>query len=191
MKHNCTYESHPSKPGKVWHFLWHEDTWASFAVDALLIILIGKFILYPMIGLCLGTSFPLVAVVSDSMDHQGTEFDKWWEANEDKYAQFNITKSDFTDYSMKNGFSKGDLILVFGKDNYKEGDTIVYSVQEKPYPIIHRVVKEEGNYTTFGDANSGQLSFENSVLPAQIHGKAVLCIPFLGWVKVWAMELFS
>lgn len=189
---NCSYNSHPSKPGKVWHFLWHEDTWLSFVVDAVLIIIIGKFILYPLIGLALGTSFPLVAVVSDSMDHNGADFDAWWTANENKYASFNITKSDFKDYSMSNGFEKGDLMIVVHKDSYDPGDVIVYSVSERNYPIIHRVIRASSqDYSTLGDANSGQINFERSVHSGSIHGKVVLRLPYLGWVKVLFMKLFG
>jgi len=70
---------------KVWNFLVHEDSWASFVVDLIIIILFAKFILYPGIGFALGTSYPIVAVVSDSMDHDNKDFDVWWEEKGEWY----------------------------------------------------------------------------------------------------------
>lgn len=191
-KRACTYDSHPTWYGKTWHFLWHEDTWTSFFVDALLIVLIGKFILFPGFGLIMGTELPAVAVVSSSMEHNDQEFGEWWDAHENQYAAFNISEAEFENFRFQNGFSKGDVLVVKGEDDYDVGDIIIYNVNSRPYPIIHRVVGEDiVNYQTKGDANSGQISFEKSVSPKQIQGKAVLRIPYFGWLKVGLMELFN
>jgi len=188
----CTYDSHSTPAGKLWHFLWHEDSWASFLTDALLIVLIGNFILYPGVGLLMGTEYPGVAVVSGSMDHHDQSFGAWWGEHANQYASYNLSESDFNEYSFKNGFSKGDILIVVGEDEYEVGDVIVYSTSSREYPIIHRVVgKGLVNYETKGDANSGQLAFEEEVRPSQIHGRAVFKIPYLGWLKVKAVELFN
>ncbi len=187
----CTYASH-STWGKIWHFLWHEDTWASFLADAILIILIGKLLLYPGIGLVMGTDFPAVAVISGSMDHNDQTFGDWWGSNENQYASYNITESEFKDFSFRNGFSKGDILIVSSKPDYNVGDVLVYSVSSRPYPIIHRIVIEDlTTYATKGDANSGQLGFERSIGADQIHGRAIFKIPYLGWLKVGFVELFN
>jgi hypothetical protein len=191
-KKTCNYDSHKEWYSKTWHFLWHEDTWLSFLADALIVIIIGKFLLFPLFGLLLSSSYPAVAVVSESMDHNGIAFDTWWDANENKYTSYNITKSEFKEYYYSNGFSKGDILVVKGQDKYKVGDVIVYSVQERSNPIIHRIVSvNEDTYSTYGDANSGQLAFEGEVTQEQIAGKAIFEIPYLGWVKVGAVELFN
>jgi len=179
---------------KIWHFLIYEESLASFIVDAILIILIGKFILYPIIGLALGTSFPIVAVVSSSMDHHGLDFNEWWENNENYYEDFEITQSNFESFYLKNGFKKGDIFIVKGMpfEDLQVGDIIVYRVSIQKDPIIHRIVLLEDNtLQTKGDANPAQIHFENSVSPNQVHGKAVFRIPFLGWAKVLFVELVN
>ena len=43
-----------------------------------------------------------------------------------------------------------------------------------------------------GDANNGmQLPFEKSITYDQIHGKMILKIPYLGWVKIGLMEYIA
>jgi signal peptidase I len=179
---------------KIWHFLIHEESLASFIVDAILIVLIGKFVLYPIIGLALGTSFPIVAVVSSSMDHRGLDFNEWWENNENYYEDFDIIDSDFESFYLKDGFKKGDIFIVKGTpfEDLQVGDIIVYQIEVQKDPIIHRIVLLEDNtLQTKGDANPAQIHFENSVAPQQVHGKAVFRLPFLGWVKVLFVELVN
>jgi signal peptidase I len=55
---------------KVWHFLWEEDSIASWIVNIILAFVLIKFVIYPGIGLLMGTSYPVVAVVSGSMEHK-------------------------------------------------------------------------------------------------------------------------
>ena len=56
---------------KTWHFIWEDDSVWSWIVNIILAIVLIKFIIYPGLGLVLGTSYPIVAVVSDSMEHSG------------------------------------------------------------------------------------------------------------------------
>ena len=111
-KPKCTYDAHQSKPAKVWHFLAHEDSWQSFIVDAIIVILIGKYLLFPGLGLVLGTQFPVVAVVSGSMDHQGMQFGNWWGDHGAWYEKRNITKEQFQTFYKPNGFVKGDVFTI-------------------------------------------------------------------------------
>ena len=70
---------------KLWYFLWEENSvWSWIANIALAFILI-KFVVYPGIGLILGTNYPIVAVVSGSMEH-GTDFDEWFELQQVLYC---------------------------------------------------------------------------------------------------------
>jgi signal peptidase I len=194
-KPKCTYASHPTKLGKVWHFLAHEDTWASFIVDAILVVLIGKFLLFPAIGFALDTNYPIVAVVSSSMDHHGMDFDEWWDANGAWYEEHNLTKKQFERFYKSNGFNMGDALVVHGvnADEIQVGDVIVYSVPQRSDPIIHRVIsinREDGiTFSTKGDANFDQIAFEKNISIKQIHGKAVALAPWLGWPKAALMKL--
>ena len=186
-KPKCTYKDHPTKLGKVWHFLAHENTWLSFIADAIIIILIGKFLIYPAVGIALGTDYPIVAVVSSSMDHKGNEFGQWWQSHNSVYQNFNITEEQFQDFYLKKGFKKGDVLIIVAQEEYEIGDIIVYSVASRRDPLIHRVISIEPIQTK-GDANHGQLSFEKNIPDEAIEGKAVFKIPYLGWVKVILIE---
>lgn len=181
---------------KIWDFLWHEDSILSWLVNILIAILLVKFVIYPLLGLAFGTSLPVVAVVSGSMDHQGS-FDDWWTSkisyNETQahfYLSKFITKQQFQMYPLSNGFSKGDVIILTGADaeNLKKGEVIVFQ-SGKQYPIIHRIVDVHDNYyETKGDHNPGQANDlelnEFEVRPEQIIGKANFKIPWLGWIKI-------
>lgn len=187
-KEKCSYKTHKTKIGKVWHFLAHEDSWLSFVVDAILVILIGKYLFLPGLGLLFGTDYPLVAVVSSSMDHHGKNFEQWWFENGKWYYDKNITKEQFKEFYKPNGFLKGDAFVVKGVDStkIKVGDVLIYNVEGRRDPIIHRVVtiNEDGTIQTKGDANNAQIPFELNVKKEQIAGKAVLWAPKIGWVKV-------
>jgi len=55
---------------KFWHFIWEDDSLASWIVTAVLAFILIKFLVYPGLGFLLGTSHPIVAVVSGSMEHK-------------------------------------------------------------------------------------------------------------------------
>ena len=174
---------------KVWHFIWVEDSLASWIVNVILAFLIVKFLIYPLLGLMLGTGYPVVAVVSGSMEHNGLDFDSWWANNGNWYEKDNFTKEEFYDSSLKNGFNKGDIIVLKGinAENIKRGNVIVYSTNRYKYPIIHRVVKKEGNpgsyiIETKGDNNLQQ--DPEKITDDKLIGKTVFRIPFLGWIKI-------
>jgi signal peptidase len=95
--------------------------------------------------------------------------------------------------SMLPTFAKGDILILQGMPagQIKVGDIIVFSPGPQQTPVVHRVVEEnpDGTFQTKGDNNNGQLSFEKSIEPSQIHGKTILIIPYLGWLKLGMMEL--
>jgi hypothetical protein len=198
---------------RFWHFLWYEDSVASWTVSIALSFILIKFVLYPLMGLALGTQFPVVAVVSDSMEHN-QDFDAWWARHEDYYLRYNITRNEFVTYPMPNGFDKGDLILLLGTppDEIERGDIIVYW-GGKAYPIIHRAVATYDQdtalprFATKGDNNLGQIvtsGLDERNIPAWVAcsseadgkcdvllGRAVLRIPWLGWVKIGFVNLLN
>ena len=188
---------------KVWHFIWEDDSiWSWLANIALAFILI-KYIVYPGLGFLLSTSHPVVAVVSESMEHNG-DFENWWEKSGKWYASNGIGKEDFESFQLKNGFDKGDIIVLRGKNpkSIEIGDIIVFWSAKKD-PIIHRVVKkwqEDSVYyfQTKGDNyRTNPVSIRNSVLDEtrisqeQVVGNAVFRIPLLGYIKIWFVQLLG
>jgi len=94
--------------------------------------------------------------------------------------------------SMLPTFSRGDILVLQGvpSQNLVIGDIIVFSPGSQQTPVVHRIIAEnpDGTFQTKGDNNSGQLPFEKSIAAADIHGKTILIIPYLGWLKIGMME---
>jgi len=173
---------------KTWHFIWHDDSILSWIVNIILAFILVKFIIYPGLGLMFATDYPIVAVVSSSMEHN-EKFDSWWTSQEVLYKDFNITKEDFSDYKFKNGFNKGDIMVIFGTEKIKKGDVIVF-VGSTTDPIIHRVVEvSDGSYRTKGDNNSNSRPDEMAITNNKVLGKAVFRMPYFGWVKIMFVDL--
>ncbi len=206
--------------GRFWHFLWYQDSFLSWITLLILSFLIIKFGVYPGLGFVLGTSYPVVAVISESMDHHLTDgeicgqrpsyydssFEEYWRICGNWYEQKEISEDTFRSFSLPNGFRRGDIIVLRGKDpkNINIGDIIVFRARQaalKPDPIIHRVVKKERSegeaylFQTKGDHNPGihedQIIDEREIREDRILGVAWFKIPWLGFVKIYAVELFS
>lgn len=185
---------------RVWFFIWEEDSLASWLVNVVLAFVIIKFLLYPGLGLVLGTQAPIVAVVSGSMEHEGN-FDAFWTepiccnsyctskaAQGEWYEQRGISREDFKGFKFVNGFNKGDIMILYNADDAKAGDVIVYVTNTRPDPIIHRVVNvTNGNFQTKGDHNCDVGEFEKAIPADKVIGKAVWRVPYLGWVKILAV----
>lgn len=194
---------------KIWYFLWESDSIWSWIVNFILAFIIVKFVVYPGLGFLLGTSFPVVAVVSGSMEHEGS-FEEWWQSQayctgttctqEQWYGQEGISLETFKTYSFKNGFNKGDIMVLIGVEpkNIKTGDVLVFMSNQRSDPIIHRVMRITGDETTVfvfqtkGDHNvdSGE-GLDTDIQESEIIGKAVFKIPFLGWLKIVAVSLLD
>lgn len=90
--------------------------------------------------------------------------------------------------SMVPTFSRGDMLILQGLpgDEIRIDDIVVFIPPEKNIPIVHRIIgiNEDGTFQTKGDANPKQLAFEKRIEYAQIQGRHILTIPFLGWVKI-------
>jgi signal peptidase I len=208
---------------KFWHFIWNEDSIWSWIVNILIAFILIKFIIYPGIGLLLGTNLPVVAVISESMEHGTTKvcqirsytgvctkyydnkyevcgkifdkrkslaFDDYWSTCGKFYENVSITKEDFKTYPMRNGFNKGDIIVLRGVtyDNLQIGDVLVFQ-SKLAYPVIHRVIEKNDMIQTKGDHNQAQIYNaevnERYILKDQIIGKAWIKIPYLGYVKIF------
>lgn len=174
---------------KFWDYVWNGDSLLSWILSIIFAFIIIKFLVYPGLGLLLGTEYPVVAVVSSSMEHDKI-FDGWWEENKDFYLSFNITKSQFLSFNFKNGFNKGDIMVLVRAKNIKMGNIIVFE-GDAPAPIIHRVIKLNGGIQTKGDNNLDSREDEVSISKNRIYGRAVFRIPFLGWIKILFLELIK
>lgn len=167
----------------LWWFIWEDDSIWSWILNLILAFILVKFIIYPGLGLLLGTSFPVVAVVSGSMEHDGN-FDAFWEQQQNIYAGYGITKEEFKNFKFKNGFNKGDLIVLYSARDVKVGDVIVFK-GDASAPLIHRIIKiNSGAYNTKGDHNLGSRPDEVNITKDKVYGKAVLRLPYLGWFKI-------
>jgi len=214
---------------KTWDFIWHSDSMLSWAVNVILAFVLIKFIIYPGIGFLLGTQLPIVAVISESMEHstnkrnimlgnniisiydmcgkkfdsrQSFNYDSWWNECGNWYKRnTNITKEVFSDYKFKNGFNKGDIMILTGKNisEIEIGEIIVFSSQGA-YPVIHRVVKKskQGDtiiFETKGDNNPSQIITgsinEKNISEDMILGVASGRIPYLGYIKLWFTDFIS
>ncbi|MCK4589989.1 MAG: signal peptidase I [Nanoarchaeota archaeon] len=195
---------------KTWDFIWHSNSIWSWIVNIILAFILIKFIVYPLLGLILATSHPIVAVVSESMEHQGG-FDQWWSTQDQWYQNMGISEQEFKTFPYQNGFNKGDIMVLYGKNpgKIKIGDILVFSSRQ-PNPIIHRVVKKwsidnEYHFQTKGDHNKNSISNyvtnsgttisqdfagaieildETDITEDEIIGVGVIKIPLLGWIKV-------
>lgn len=185
---------------KIWLFLWQDDSIWSWLANIVVAFVLIKFIVYPGLGFLFATTHPIVAVVSGSMEHQG-DFDAFWEESGFWYEQKGITKEEFRDYWFHNGFNKGDIMILegWGKEKLKKGDVIVF-VQASREPIIHRLVgiRQEGNeklFWTKGDNNPDSIKSlyvdETNIKESQIIGKAVVRVPYLGYIKIGFVELIK
>lgn len=181
---------------KVWHFIWDDDSIWSWILNVILAFILIKFLVYPGLGFALSTSHPIVAVVSGSMEHD-LGFCQWWTENRDFYKTYNISEEDFDRYRYTNGFNTGDIMILRGTDpkNVEVGDVVVFWAS-RPDPIIHRVIRKwtvNGRiyFQTKGDNNPGSNLDERNIPESSVVGKAVIRIPFLGWVKIMFVNLIG
>lgn len=197
---------------RFWHFFWEDESIWSWLLNILVAFVLIKFVVYPVLGLMLGTGYPIVAVVSESMEHGLHDslicgqklgdfkhsFDNFWNLCGNWYGTVNITKMEFQTFPFQNGFDKGDVIILWRAkpEKIQIGDILVFQ-GDRPQPIIHRIVKkwqENGKYffQTKGDHNSASIAGnlgETKIGENRIYGKGIIRLPYLGWVKIIFVEL--
>jgi len=189
--------------GKIWFFIWEDNSIWSWIVNIILAFLIIKFVAYPILGLGLGTSLPIVAVVSGSMEHDGS-FDTWWNSEccsngvcggqSEVYSSYGVTREQFEGFRFSNGFNKGDLMILKRASDISLGDTVVFIAPDPKIrdPIIHRVIGiSDSSITTKGDHNCNSAGFEVNLPQDALVGEAIARIPFLGWIKIGFVELIN
>ena len=146
-------------------------------------------------SLVTGTALPLAIVESCSMYHDGnllSNFNDWFQRHEMKYGNSNISQAEFSLFPLKKGFNKGDILLITraNPEKLEVGDIIIFQSELKN-PIIHRVISIKENsdgsrvFSTMGDNNNGQLSFEKEITEERLIGKASFKLaPYAGWIKL-------
>lgn len=183
---------------KFWFLLWKDDSLKGWLFSVIFIFIFIKFIFFPSLGFVTGTELPLAIVESCSMYHKGDllgNFNSWFERHENKYSDLSINKEDFDSFSFRKGFNKGDILFVIraNPEKIEVGDVIIFNANRQN-PIIHRVVKieEQDNdriFSTLGDNNNGQLSFEKDIKENQLVGRPVFRLaPLAGWIKLIFFE---
>jgi len=201
-----------------WKWLWQSDSWWSYAVFLILVFIFIKFIFLPGLGLIFGTTLPLAIVESSSMDHhslldatgtinicgktfadsQSLNINEYWQTCGTWYEQnTNITKEQFQNFKFKNGFRKGDIMIIVKRKTINIGDTLVFEAGSA-HPIIHRIISLNPIQTK-GDHNEAQLipgnnpynADERNIQQSKVLGTAVLKIPWLGWPKLFIVELWN
>ncbi len=122
--------------------------------------------------------------------------------------------------SMVPNLNVGDIVIIKGEDTYEAGEIIVFNgwetepiihriVATSEYPevdkledwnqirdkVISEISLSNDNrkiYITKGDNNvkCDQCTGKKEVLEEEIYGKALVKIPYLGWVKILAVRWF-
>ncbi len=192
---------------KFWFLLWKDNSIKGWLFSIIFLFIFIKFIFFPVLNLTTGTSLPLAIVESCSMYHKAnvfSNFDNWLDRHYSKYSNLGITKSEFQNFVLNKGFSKGDILFLVkaNPDKLKIGDIIAFKSGTGNNPVIHRITKiEEENgekvFTTIGDNNWEMLIPSNNpgkvderkIKEEQLVGKAVFRVtPFFGWVKLIFFE---
>ena len=208
---NSNGKKEKSAGKKLWYFLWEDNSVWSWVVSLILAFIIVKFLFFPLLSFGLNNSLPLVVIESGSMHHEGSWFkdltgvaitsgdrlEGWWDAgNGEWYEERNIILPEAEDWRFSWGMDKGDIVVVYGEDtdDLEVGDVVIFNAGQAN-PIIHRIVdirEENGTriFSTKGDNNTGQLTFEKNIGENQIIGKAVLRVNKVGWVKLIFVEIF-
>nr|CAB3459488.1 unnamed protein product [Digitaria exilis] len=97
--------------------------------------------------------------------------------------------------------SKGDILFLhMSKDPIRTGEIVVFNIDGREIPIVHRVIKvherqdtAEVDILTKGDNNFGddRLLYAHGQLWLQQHhimGRAVGFLPYVGWVTIVMTE---
>jgi len=195
---------------KFWHLFWIDESFKGWIFAFVILFVFAEFVFFPVLNALTGTKMPLAIVESCSMYHKPIiplvyGFDNWFESHKEKYSELKIEKEDFKEFSLKNGFNKGDILFSIKAtpDKLKIGDVIMFQTT-KDNPLIHRIIKirKEGDeylFTTIGDNNQYSFTSTNNpywideinIKENQLVGKAVFRIaPYVGWTKLIFFEPF-
>ncbi len=86
------------------------------------------------------------------------------------------------------------VIVGIKPKDIKMGDVVVYESPDYRNPIIHRIVNStevNGHYSFITKGDHNAYPDKKPVDEEQLTrtGKAIFRIPFLGWIKIWFVQL--
>ncbi len=154
-------------------------------LEFFLMLLILYFLMGGILTLAFRTDSYWMAVVSDSMKHDG---DDW----EEYFAYLGYDSSQIENFPFQGGFERGDLLFIQGVYSVSEisaGDVVIMDQGPGYMPLVHRVTRiweENGaiRFRTKGDGNPKSYAYE--VFGAEeVLGKVAFVIPKIGWVALW------
>ncbi|KAL0319156.1 UNVERIFIED_CONTAM: Signal peptidase complex catalytic subunit SEC11C [Sesamum angustifolium] len=103
--------------------------------------------------------------------------------------------------SMEPGFSRGDILFLYlSRDPIRVGEIVVYNIDGRDIPIVHRVIKVherkdtgEVDILTKGDNNEGDdiplyAPDQYWLQRHHIMGRAVGFLPYVGWATIIMTE---
>jgi len=166
--------------------------WEREIVGSLFYIILGvvlAVVVKQLLVFGLSTDMPVVAVLSQSMQHNAAERTHYeWLMDKMGYD-----RSEIDSWPIAGGFLVGDMPIIQGRNDYEVGDIVVYSVPGQSVPIIHRIIKinADGTYQTKGDNNMNQFPYELRVGESQIHGEVIFVVPKLGHFKVFMTKTLN
>ncbi len=141
----------------------------------------------------LNNNYPIVTVVSSSMEHKNDVYQKFYKY----FFDLGYSNEQINKFPVKLGISIGDVLIVKKEEKYNVGDVIVFKPVCEQAPIVHRIVKinEDGTYQTKGDNNDRQLVkicyTEEKINKEIIEGKVVFIIPKIGILRYLVYNIFK
>lgn len=162
-------------------------------IVSLVLILVLLFI--PRDRLFSVTPQTVFAVASQSMEHDGKDFEDWWQTQESWYLDNGITKADFLEFPYRRGIYKGDILNVDETtiDDLNIGDIIIFKLS-RPEPLVARITREYEEdgvkyVSTKMDMNPMPIQTysidETKIGEDKIIGKVSERIPKVGWLKIF------
>ncbi len=169
---------------------------------AIAIILVIVF--YSFLSFVLKTNFPLVVVVSRSMEHAENIDKKYYKYFEN--LGYNIAQ--INQFPIKHGFGIGDVLVIMKQEKYNVGDVIafvpkchqtlecLYEPACKGIPIVHRIVKinDDNTYMTKGDNNEDLIRkcfSEEKIESDWIEGKVIFVLPKIGLIRYLIYKILN
>jgi len=206
---------------QIWNFIWHDDSAASWIVNVILAFVIIKFLVFPGMSFALGTSHPIVAVVSGSMEHDITKEyryfgnpitgPKQWSGqyflcdqkfSEDKHVNFDGYWEICGPWYEKNSISQ-EMFDEFKMSNgFNKGDLIILHTKENAEvgdvlvfwgTRSDPIIHRIVEVTDDGYITKGDHNSreDGTVNPDNVIGKALFRVPYLGWIKIWFVQFIS
>ncbi len=136
---------------RFWDYMWNDDSFGSYVVNFIFAFLVIKYIMFPVIGFAFNNDYPIVAIVTGSMEHKivdgrvcdkiivdvknkNLNIDEYWSLCGNYYeTNFNMNKEQFKEYDYTNGLNIGDVMILYGKNPQKieVGEILVFIPQDK------------------------------------------------------------